>query len=396
MNAIPHALAPTGEQAGAQADRLVLRVLSGRSQGAEHRLPPQRTLAIGHSFENDIVLRDRSTKGCAIALVTKARKPVLRVVAGSVRILGRELGEGEEMRLEPYLPVAMGDIRFAVGGEDEVRWNEAILASTQDEEEEAGDPDSLVECPPTDIAERIELRSQPALEKVARFDAAPKWLAVVGAALLAVAFGSHFGGGLAGEFEPGPEEISGALAAAGHSGYSVERATDGETYAVTGLARDEQALAGLRSWIAQNHPAVIVDVDTIDAVAAAASDLLAAQNIDAVARAEGANALLIEGPFLPADRQRELTELLRRDLPRIGHISFSASTGRGENDLAYFFNAPGYGAASFVDGDPGYLVTEDGTRWFPGAALPTGHRIVEIADGSVTVEREGLRDTIVM
>lgn len=372
----------------------VLRVLSGRSQGAEHRLPAQRKLAVGHSFENDIVLRDRSTKGGAFELLTGQRRPLLRVVAGSVRILGRELGAGEETQLEPYLPVTFGDIQFAIGGDDEARWAEALAVAV--EEEDVGAVQAVEECQPIDLVEKLELRTQPALERVSRFNVAPKILAVVGAIMLALAAGSHFGAGLTDQFEPSAAEIDSELRQAGFPNLRVERASDGQNFAVTGLVRDEQTLSNLRSWMSENHSDVLLDVETIHNAAASATDLLAAQNIDAEARPDGVDGLVIDGPFLPKDRQRELTELLRQDLPQVGAIAFQASGERGESDLAYFFNSPGYGAASFVSGDPGYLVTEDGTRWFPGAALPTGHRIVEIAGNSITVERDGLRDTLVM
>ena len=36
---------------------------------------------------------------------------------------------------------------------------------------------------------------------------------------------------------------------------------------------------------------------------------------------------------------------------------------------------PGKRIASLVPGDPAYLVTADGARYFVGAMLPTGHRI---------------------
>ena len=373
---------------------LRLRVLSGRSEGAEHRLPPQRRIAIGHSFENDIVLRDASTKGCAIELATGARRPLLKVVAGEVVVLGRALGPGETIQVEPYLPIAIGAVRFALGGDDEARWTDAQGAVADTEAADAAELDLYA---PTDLAERIELRTRPTRERFGRFGLGPRWLAGAGAVLIAMAAGTHYGSTMLDNFGDDPARIEAGLRAAGYPTLVVEPAADGRTQVISGLVADAGQLAQLREWVTANHAGALVDVDTLDAVAAAAEDMLTAQGIDAVARAEGANALVIEGQFLPQDRQRELRDLLRRDLPRIEQVTFRRDPARdGESDLAYFFNAPGYGAASFVDGDPGYLVTEDGTRWFAGAALPTGHRIVEIAQGSLTVEREGMLDKIVM
>ena len=50
---------------------------------------------------------------------------------------------------------------------------------------------------------------------------------------------------------------------------------------------------------------------------------------------------------------------------------------------------PGKRVAAIVPGDPAYVVTADGTRYFTGAVLPTGHRIQAIQANLVQLERDG-------
>ncbi len=50
---------------------------------------------------------------------------------------------------------------------------------------------------------------------------------------------------------------------------------------------------------------------------------------------------------------------------------------------------PGKRIASIVPGNPAYIVTADGARYFVGAMLPTGHRITAIAGQRVSLERDG-------
>lgn len=372
---------------------LTLRVLSGRSQGAEHRLPPGRNLAIGHSFENDIVLRDRSTKGCAFKLATCGKRPVLEVISGEATVLGRDMGAGERIALEPYLPVKVGDLHFAIGADDDARWEDADEAAREMVPVAVPHEETL---PETDLGERLALRSEPARKKLAGFEWSPAKLGLIGAGLITIAGGAFFGNSVLGPKADDPVEIEMALVDQGFRSLSVGRASGTGALAVTGLVADERALIALREWAAAEHPSLFVGVDTLSEAAETATDLLAAQQLDARAVPEGADSLLIEGPFLPKDRQAELTALVRQDLPHVRAVSFRADPNRGGSDLTYFFNAPGYGAASFVAGDPGYLVTEDGTRWFVGASLPTGHKIVEIGEGQVTFERNGMRDTLTM
>ena len=390
MNAVSPLL--TERSIGA-ASPLLLRVLSGRSDGAEHRLPEQRKLLIGHSFESDIVLRDKSTRGCAVKLTACGRRAVLEVVSGDIFLLGKRLAPGEAITIEQYLPVRIGDLHFALGGDDAARWDEARINI---EEDARATLELAQQAPPPALPERLALRTQPLRHGVANFSLRPARMAMIGAGLLVVAAGSLFGASLLTPPPASPRDIRQELAPFGLTGVTVERNPTTGEIAITGLVADSADVARLRQWADEQHPDILVSVTTIAEAAEAATNLLIAQNVDALARPSGADSLVIEGPFLPRDRQTELTRLLQKDLPRVRAISFRPSADRGASDLAYFFNAPGYGAASFVSGDPGYIVTEDGTRWFPGASLPTGHKIVEITDNTVIVERDGLRDTLTM
>ena len=43
---------------------------------------------------------------------------------------------------------------------------------------------------------------------------------------------------------------------------------------------------------------------------------------------------------------------------------------------------------------PGWVRTADGTRYFEGAMLPTGHRILAILSDRVQIERDGVASTL--
>jgi type III secretion protein D len=45
--------------------------------------------------------------------------------------------------------------------------------------------------------------------------------------------------------------------------------------------------------------------------------------------------------------------------------------------------------SSVVAGDPAYIITVDGARYFPGAIMPSGHRLVAIQEQTVVLERNG-------
>ena len=44
--------------------------------------------------------------------------------------------------------------------------------------------------------------------------------------------------------------------------------------------------------------------------------------------------------------------------------------------------------------DPAHIVTADGSHWFPGATLPTGHHLVSVTPNAVTFEKDGRMERI--
>ena len=57
--------------------------------------------------------------------------------------------------------------------------------------------------------------------------------------------------------------------------------------------------------------------------------------------------------------------------------------------MAPLSDDPGKRISSLVPGEPAYLVTADGSRYFLGALLPSGHRVMQIAKGSLALELNG-------
>ncbi|KWV92079.1 hypothetical protein [Erythrobacter sp. YT30] len=381
-------------QDGRNHERMLLRVLLGRSKGAQHSLPPDRRIMVGHSYENDIVLRDKESRGFAIQLTPQGRLALLEVVAGHIMVLGRKLVVGERIMLEPFVPVRFSSFVFAIGGECEERWLEAERIAQQNAI--AAPPDHGTLLPNTNMTERIDLRTQPMRDRYGATIGSPKVLSAFATLLLVLAGGTWFGTSVLGGARVSEERVQRDLAEIGFGRLIVEPAHYGEGLAIIGLVPGEDDLLRLKAWTEKEYPDITLGVATLQGAAEAADNLLAAQDVDADVRPDGVNGLVIETEFLPRDRLGDLEERLRRDLPRVASFTFETSADRGEADLAYFFNAPGYGAASFVSGDPSYIVTEDGTRWFSGANLPTGHTIIEIKENAVIVEREGLRDTLRM
>lgn len=371
------------------AKPLRLRVLSGRLSGAEHRLPAGRSVTVGHSFENDVVLRGRGTAGLSAELHMSEDATMLRVLSGSVLTLGRELGAGEELLLPSYLPVRLGEFACAVGGEDDARWAEAgsLTASVA----QPITPERT--RPRADWAERLAAR----LDRL-RFAVRHRLRLVMFClvALLGVTAAVPLADYWRDLQTRDPASIKRRLAAIGYPGLTVASDPNGGGVLISGGVVTDRDVDRVQAFAAQRFPESSVEVESAAALASAATDILRQNGIAVEAKPLRPGVIGVTGDWLPVDRRRELTALLRRDLPGLRRVDYATASGRGSDELRYFFNSPQYGAASFVDGEPGFIVTADGSRWFAGATLPTGHRIINIGRGRVTLEREGQVEVLTM
>jgi type III secretion protein D len=364
---------------------MVLRVLSGRLKGAEHCLHPGKYVRIGHAFDHDIVLRDPSTKGLSLELHLGADVATIRVIAGEVGLLGRPVTAGEVASLPAFVPLTLGAFTVAIGVPDSNRWAESERLSTMIAPATAEPSASTAQA---GIAERLTTRLYPFRDAIAVERNWPVYGVLAALVLILAIAGGPATRWISGKVNSA-ESNQAVLAGAGFRDLTVSDGPGGQGPMIHGVVKDDADLARLRTLVSDRIGRASIDVDTMQAMAASATDMLRAQGIDADAKAMRGNSLLITTEFLPVDRQDELAKIIRRDLPGVTRVAFSTSSSRGDRDLQYFFSGGAYGLATFVDGAPGYIVTADGTRWFTGSQVPTGHKIIAIAGGRASFERDG-------
>jgi type III secretion protein D len=370
---------------------MILRVIAGKSKDAEHRLHPGKFVRIGHAFDHDIVLRDASTKGLSLELHLGADVATIRVVAGAVGLLGRPVAAGEDASLPAFVPLTLGAFVIAIGDADSDRWAEVARLSTMIAPV-AAEPAA---APQADLSERLATRLYPLREAMAVERNWPFYGVVAALVLLLIIAGGPATRWISGQFT-NVQSHQAVLASAGFRNLTVTDGPTGQGPMIIGVVKDDADLARLRTVVGDRIGRATIDVDTMQAMAASATDLLRAQGVDADARPMRGNSLLVTTEFLPVDRQDELSKLIRRDLPGVTRVAFTTSSMRGDRDLQYFFSGGPFGLATFVDGAPGYIVTADGTHWFAGSQVPTGHNIVAIGNGRASFERDGRIEELIL
>lgn len=320
---------------------LELRVLAGRQVGARARLDSEQALVVcayntanqGDTQFADILLA--SQVDFQARMVPAARGRVgLQLVSG-VAVLGEQpLKPGTEVHAwAPGQPLQLGDNLVAYGPADEEHWPEPVMH----------DGPALLAGPRAPAA--APARHHPAAEGA---------LAVLGVVMLV--------GGL-------------------------YVATQGLTLRQAGqaLANAMPVQPAVAATVAPDPLASVVDLFRLHGIAAQASW---SPEGELVLRTQERDAARVQ--VAAAAARRDIARLPALRIDNQPPTPVAAAPAAVPDD-------PAKRLVAVVDNaDSPYFVTADGSRYFSGALLPSGHRVVQIAERVVIVERDGQRTRLVL
>lgn len=355
-----------------------LRVLGGPQRGAVLPLLPERSYSIGATIGADIVLRQTdggATGGAAITL--RPDGLLLEARAGDVRVDGVPLAIGES-RLVPWTtPWQIGSTTLAAGPQGE--WQAAPAV------------DVTAPSPAHDV---VEPGPTPA-----RLRGWGRRLATAGGTVVVASLSMWALAMAISPASPRPEALAqraqATLQAAGMTAVTVswpagqgDPVVEGylDTHAQRTRAESLLAAQGLQPrfavWINENLAQAVQDVYRVHGVSAEVQSL-------------GPGRVRVNTALADTSALANVEKTVRRDVQGLNQLDARNTPPPGVPSPVPALDDPGKRVASIVTGDEPYVATQDGTRYFIGALLPTGHRILAIADGRVELEREGLNTALV-
>ena len=371
---------------------LELRVLAGPQAGA--RAP----LARGAAFRlwvtapaapadepaqpQDLALH---SAGAAASLqiewidTARAAVPVLRVqvLQGELRCGAESVGAGQAADWPMRHPLDLDGVQLAWGPVAEAHWQVAAPA--------APEPATAAAAPPAPTSPAARAKRGFGVER---------WLATAGVAL---ALGSAGLMALAQLADTGRQETATsplalatrALQASDFNGLSLQKANDGQLELSGRLATQAQR-AHLDLWLQRQglKPRLAVRVD--EQLARDVTDVFRLHGIVAKAQVLENGAVQVQAQERDAAKLQRAEQAARRDVAGLSALQVDNQPRGRANARAALPDDPGKRVTAVVaDTDLPYLVTADGSRYFVGALLPSGHRVMHIAERAVTIERDG-------
>ena len=371
-----------------------LHVLEGAQQGACTPLPEGLAVTISGAIDSDVVLRGDDLAGRCITLTVQADSLCLHVLQGEAHVDGRSVAAGHTVTVALASVVALGSthigvLRVASAGAAPGHAANAGASPLRGTGAAAPAPASLAEAAAGSLATAVQGPS------------ARTWsrrLVGSGAALAAVSIGVLAFAYTAVPVAPSAQQRAShaetVLHDAGLQRLSV-RAAEGGELRVGGYLETTAERARAERLLADAHLDARWQVWVNEQVASAVQDVYRVNGASASVDSVGPGAVRVRTSVADPASLEAIRNLAKRDVPGLTTIEVRNTAPPQRPSATPVLDDPGKRISSIVPGDPPYVVTIDGTRYFEGALLPTGHRIAAIEEHQVVLELGGVRTPLV-
>lgn len=357
-----------------------LRVLSGAQRGAASAMRPGDTVRIGREWSNDVVLQDAGESAASL-LLHEDGSLALGTEGEGCSVDGVALCDDSAMPVAMYTPFTVGGTRMAVGRVGAPQWAALFDGAPHDDA-----PAGAMEPHPDAAAASVPLRKRTGT--VHRLLTGGAALLAVSACALTMAWAMG-----PGTLKPA-EQVEHLRQTLAHLGFGMLNAehrdgqlmVTGHLDSVAQRSRLEQALAG------QSPARIAVVVN--EQITASVADVYRLNRISADVKSGGPGVVHVHTREADHAQLERVQAVARRDVAGLSQLVASNDAPPVQPRPEATVTDPGKRVAAIVPGEPAYVVTADGTRYFQGAVLPTGHRILAILSDRVQIERDGATSTL--
>lgn len=378
---------------------LELRVLAGPQAGARIALTAGGRVDVGSLDASgcQVVLRDPQVTEQRVRLHVGVDDASLEVLSGRVLLGGRWLTAPASVAWARYAPIRLGDTVLAIGHDQDDGWARAESMALVPLDEAAAEELPPSARPHPDARTEAATEASPAVTAAAPRRRLETWLAIFGGALTLVASGllafvsvatpAHVG------MESPAQRLTRLLQVPEFSGLRVVTA-EGDRLRVQGDLLTNADRRRLEAQLSAAALTPVLDVRVGEQIAAGVREVFRMNGV--VAETAGPTELAQVGTVRVVTRVADPAVLqhaeavARRDVPGLSGLQVSNSPPAATPVPTPVTDDPGKRVASIVPGEAPYVVTVDGTRYFTGAMLPSGHRLSAISEQEVLLDKDGV------
>lgn len=352
-------------------------VLSGEQAGARRILDNNTTFTISGHMDTDVVFRDPVINDEKINLITKNNEVFIQVLSGNIEIQGNKIKSGDILKIPEYAKIKIGDTTFSYGRQVDATWRDLL-----------------------DCVAKLELNSDSnknfinSIYKYKVFYLFTLLLIISIAVILYINF-YNIKGAVVSEFSE-LEILERTLIDNGFNNLSIAQSESGQI-SLTGFLMTNKEKSEVEKIVDILNIPVLFDLSTGDHLAAEVRELYRVNGVEAdvkvlkygkvIVTTDHSNKKILDR--LESIAISEIPSLIELDTEYLSAENKPNVLGGGTN-----FNKKDKRIVMVVNGNPPYIMTYDKSKYYIGALLPSGHKIISIFDSSVVLEKEGTSTTL--
>jgi type III secretion protein D len=364
---------------------LELRVLSGPQVGARLLLQSGSSVDVGslHAGGCQVVLIDPLVCQQRLRLHVLLEGVRIEVLAGDIEVNGQQMVAPCVLEWPSYIPMKIGGTVLAVGAsgsENDLRWSQASVPITALQ--------NYLQCATLQVEKNTPAPKHYLALSLSFGGAA---ISTVAISLLVFMSGQNVVP-LQSDFSH--QQVQKILQAPEFKNLHAEL-TDKDHMVISGDVLLHADRARLERELSASHMGAQVQLllSVGEAVAQEVRDVYRMNGL--AAQTELPSTLADVGRVRVLTQERDAQRLqrtetaARRDVAGLTDLQVVNTPPLVTPDAVPVADDPGKRVAAIVSGDPPYVVTADGTRYFVGALLPSGHRLASIAEQQVMLDKNG-------
>ncbi|MFK7855261.1 MAG: FHA domain-containing protein [Granulosicoccus sp.] len=401
MNAVADTVQKSSEShhgADALSRSAKLDVVSGLQQGAVAWLQPSVALTVGSGFDNDIVLRDPHIKRQHLMVTLEQDTIHIQCLSGDVLVDGIAYSAGDNTACSSSSLVQINSVGLSIVCNNPSSSNTCPADSSMQLAPGVEQADSLSTepaffIPPVDAlpeaSDQAGAQQQPR-ENVPKTNHRAGFLTAVALMVGAIIVWQS---GLFSKSSQQPASLASMLALSPFAALTVSQ--EGNTATVSGYVETVNDSMQLGQWLEQSGLLIRNEVMVGETLAEQVSDVFRVNGV--MAEVDVVEGGIVSAITREADTQllKTIEERIMSDVPLVTRLEIDNNPPpQVANDDVLTIVDPGKRVVMVVSDEPAYIVTEDQSRYFVGSPLPTGHRIADIKDGKVLLEKQGVSTTL--
>jgi type III secretion protein D len=353
-------------------------LISGEQAGARARIKSDSSISISGSLGTDIVIRDRCINDEMLKLVTNNEQVFLQIIAGNVEIDGKLISQDKKYKLTENTKVKVGNTIFVHRRELNVPFSEILKQRIIKE---------------NDIYHAHVSKLKSILNQSNMYIGLSIVMVIIIVSVVVSML--HVEKKDNAEVSAEQQALS-LLTSKGFKALNVRKNTYGQIV-VSGFVLTNKERADIEKIIEEHSIPAVSDLKVGDYLAKEVSELFRINGVDVEASAitQGKIKVIAENNDVEAVIRikavalKEITDLKSLEIKYKISQSEKKEIGSEIN-----YNEKDKIITMVVDGDPAYIMTADKSKYYIGALLPTGYKVVDIIEKQVVLEKKGKQTTL--